>query len=662
MTVYTANPGDNLQTKVSALVAGDTLQLNDGVYNTSPGLNVSGINGAAGNVITIKAVNEGNVILDGLSTFAPFFVTNASYVTFQGLRAQNSVSNVIYLFSGIGSGNGPLDHITLQRCTAHGSGTQNSHCFSISQNTGQAPPSALTNILIEDCASEAPGRYMFVAYHCDTVIFRRCYGYWHSIQDTLNEPRAPFSVYGSKNVTIENCIGLGCLPYQTETFNNSFTACWHTTDDTVNYPCDNTKVYGSIFYNNWEGWWVNDSAGTSLLFQDCYFETPLDTDTWTNQAKGDGFSVNSGYTAPKTATIQNCVFRNSVQGWIKRTAGDTPTLTIKNNLIIGNTTGMVNDPGHTSCGFFGNTPNGTTLVASDIAADPLFDTATYGRGAACFVSNGSPYKGAGAAGADIGCHILYQYINGVLGSTPLWPWPMEARIQNELARSPTYTSGGGVWNSLVGLYPLATPYMLYGSAVANGTLASACTMVNAGGGVETSKLTVTGNGQVYAEIWSKGQGVAQTSFAAIPAPTGNGWIFFPGIAGTFQAGNWQVLGLTLSSVSTPTSLNVRFSRYRAGVYTTIGLATLTTGLQTAKKAYALSVAASAIALLIADGIYVDVWWGDNNTSVNGDNPTIYLATLATAGVLGDMQIVTPAMVTGATSHLIHADSLGGVYV
>lgn len=37
-----------------------------------------------------------------------------------------------------------------------------------------------------------------------------------------------------------------------------------------------------------------------------------------------------------------------------------------------------------------------------------------------WIPDGSPMKGAGAGGADIGANVLYEYSNGVLTSTPLW--------------------------------------------------------------------------------------------------------------------------------------------------------------------------------------------------------------------------------------------------
>jgi len=39
---------------------------------------------------------------------------------------------------------------------------------------------------------------------------------------------------------------------------------------------------------------------------------------------------------------------------------------------------------------------------------------------------------AGEGGQAIGCEIEYRYENGELTQQPLWPWPMQGRIEKEL--------------------------------------------------------------------------------------------------------------------------------------------------------------------------------------------------------------------------------------
>ncbi len=448
MTIYTANPGDALQTKAGALVQGDTLILNDGTYlttGTEHGLRVTGIHGTADYPITIKAANDGKAIIDGQNgsagNYEPIFVSDSSYVDFDGFVAQNSYGGVIDIYAGA-SGGGPVDHVTLRRITAHHAAAGN-HSIITSEF-------GATNILIEDCAGWGPGRYMFLAYHCNGVTFRRCFGYWNTIDNNINQPRVGLGIYGSQNVIEENCIGIHAFPTDANaadiTDSNYYDGLWHDSDDLINFPTNNVKHFGSIFYNNWEAFHANENVGTGLFIKDCYFEAPFMSSTKTNKLQGTGFFSGD----PFVNTAQNCTFRNNIEGYHQGIGGATTTIT--NGLFIGNNTAINGSPAHSSCDFFGNGALGTTLDGSDLTVDPGFAIATYGRGGALFISPTSPLKRAGIGGADIGCNILYRYQNGILTQVPLWPWPMEDRVMAELGISPTYAAQGGIWNTLDGLY------------------------------------------------------------------------------------------------------------------------------------------------------------------------------------------------------------------
>jgi hypothetical protein len=99
----------------------------------------------------------------------------------------------------------------------------------------------------------------------------------------------------------------------------------------------------------------------------------------------------------------------------------------------------------------GNTRIGVTPESTDKTGSPGYNTSTYGIGA--YLMPAPNFRGRGSGGAEIGAHITYEYVNGVLTSTPLWPWPMESRILADTGRSVTYASGGGIWKTLAGVYP-----------------------------------------------------------------------------------------------------------------------------------------------------------------------------------------------------------------
>src|SRR6266487_4064517 len=459
-STYYANPGDSLASKVNSLQPGDTLLLNDGVYY-SP-LTISGKQGTATAPITIKAVNDGKAIVDGsqiTATYTPpvFIGGGSAYIDVEGIVARNAPQsntdpnvneNVIYVYGNSNNTLGGADHITLRRITAYNAAPGNHHLFMISFGA--------TNVLVEDCAAWGDGRYRFIAYQADHVTFRRDWAYWDNITDTNTEPRSGFSVYGATNVTLENVIAINTISKQTD--DNYYTATWQTSANAP-WTTSNTTILGSMFYNNWEGWWVNGDTGVNTQFKDDYFDIQKLTGTYTTKPQGNGLmwgTTNGG-------SITNATFTNNVQGFYN-SHGAPPSLT--NTLFLNNPPAINNDPGHSYSDFYGNTSNGTALVATDKQVNPGYDTTTYGRGAYLFVPNNSPLKGAGANGADIGANIIYEYVDGQLTNTPLWPWPMEDRIMAEKGISVTYAANGGIWKTLSGIYsnttitstPTSTPF------------------------------------------------------------------------------------------------------------------------------------------------------------------------------------------------------------
>jgi hypothetical protein len=189
--------------------------------------------------------------------------------------------------------------------------------------------------------------------------------------------------------------------------------------------------------------------------------------------------------------------------------------------------------------------------------------------------------------------------------------------------------------------------VLYGSAVADTTLTTACLMATASGGVETSKVSnYTGTGN-FGEVWSKGTaGVAAVS--SIPAPTGHGWVYYPG-AGTFAAGNWALVLTYAAFANNQGNQTFRAYKLSGGVYTAIGTI-LFTATATAKTTYSpTAVSMPAVTTGASDGIYFDLWYQDN-TGAGGESATIYESTSSTAGVASDLQVTTSTFTAGGITN------------
>lgn len=421
----TVSPGDNLSQKISNLSPGDTLILNDGVYTGQ--LAADNIHGTATAPITIQAANDGKAIIDGggnTNYQAVLEVKDSSYVNVKGLVVHNGGNEVVGVYNS-------SDHITLQRITGYDAGKGNQHIFDVAYGP--------TNVVVEDCAGWGNGRYVFIAYHANNVVFRRTWAKWTAQSNFSPAPRSCYGVYGASDVILENTICWNAIPTSASD-TDYFTAQWQTTDGPTT---NNISYYGVMFYNNWEGLYVNDlSQSQNTKIVDSFFENNRLQGGFTlDRDHGDGIAwhISNG------GEVTNNTFVNNEKGF--QSNGAKPTLT--NNVFVGNDT--ASDVSDANGDLWKNKSNGSAS-SSDKQVDPGYDTTTYGMGAYLFIPQNSPLKAAGQSGSDIGANIIYEYENGQLTTTPLWPWPMEDRIKAETGHSVTWESGGGFWKTLNGVY------------------------------------------------------------------------------------------------------------------------------------------------------------------------------------------------------------------
>jgi hypothetical protein len=87
---------------------------------------------------------------------------------------------------------------------------------------------------------------------------------------------------------------------------------------------------------------------------------------------------------------------------------------------------------------------------TELEVDPGYDVARYGDGA--YLMPAPALMGLGEGGGDIGADVRYRLEDGVLTDVPLWPWPMEDRIDREQGVSVTYDSADGLFETLCDVY------------------------------------------------------------------------------------------------------------------------------------------------------------------------------------------------------------------
>ena len=461
-TVTTVNPGANLTTASNSLTAGNTLVLNDGTYSPSDitpmpsaGWYINGIHGTAANPIIIEAAHDGQATIDGSNDGQHYllWLRNSSHVTLCGFNIQNGQWDTVHI--GGDSAGGPAfpnsdSNITIERVIAKGAGyadqsdgTGNYHCFAVENNDYTTD----ANILLQDDAAWGQGcRYGFIAYHSNGVTFRRDYVYnnWIPQAAFTPAPRCGFADYGTTNATFENDVEYHNLPSQADA--NHYCGTWITTDDLTNYPETNGQWYGDVWYAHCDGI-ENPSGGSGNVFQDVVMDSPTNSVCNTDGTLDGQYQNNTVLSSSRGAgTWSNAVFADNGNVGLYNNNGATPSAV--NSTFVNGTNAVYGTVTHSYSDFYNNrvTPS---LSTGDVTTNPGYDTTTYGLGA--YLMPAPNLTGQGQSGADMGAHIICEYVNGSLTHTRLWPWPMESRIVSAMAVSPTYASSGGLWKTLSGV-------------------------------------------------------------------------------------------------------------------------------------------------------------------------------------------------------------------
>lgn len=173
-------------------IQGKTLCLLNGTYtsNTSMIAPTVGLNGTASARITVKALNDGAVTIDGQFARNPINVNNNSFFTFQGFDVRNSAGSA-FVMQNLSSNN-----IVQRVCAYNANPNGNFHVWSI-DNGG-------TN-LFEDVCGFGTGRTFFTQFDSSNNIFRRLWGEFESTQSTQYKATAQMN-YESNFTTVENSI------------------------------------------------------------------------------------------------------------------------------------------------------------------------------------------------------------------------------------------------------------------------------------------------------------------------------------------------------------------------------------------------------------------------------------------------------------------------
>jgi hypothetical protein len=358
---------------------GTSLCLLDGTYTDSGSMIAppAGLSGISGNPITVRALNDGAALIDGLSLYIPIRLQASDYWIIEGINAANSRADVVAIYGG-------SDHNIIRRVVAWDA--------RVDENTSVWDVWNSNYNLLEDVAGFGTGRKAFQIYDSSNNTIRRAWGMYNTYSGE-NNPNGTYSLtYQSFNIICENCIGtynqdVGFSPPNpigifVISRLNYYPAPW----------CSKSKFLGSIAYtlNN-----DNYNALGHLVSTAGHVEGDPDKDANLDCMTADNFVSYMGGSHPYQYVMDlNNPYNNN------------------------------NNPAPTSLLY----SHGTEVSSDGLVT--LGDKWIVTNRASGTTIEGVPniWNGAGTKGA----RVCYRYVDGALTSSPLWPWPMNQRIINAL--------------------------------------------------------------------------------------------------------------------------------------------------------------------------------------------------------------------------------------
>lgn len=385
--------------------AGDTVTMLDGTYTKTTIQPPSKVTGQPGNPITIRAQNDGQAIIDGQFVRQPVYTEYGGvdyHLVIEGIIARNSWKHA-YRLNG--------NHTTLRRVSGYNADTDvNGHVFAI---TGKYN-------LVEDCVASGTGRKMVMVFKGRYNTIRRCHADWR------------------------------------EWDGREWGSCWPWGDGLEFYSSSYNIMENSISYGHLP------RAGISLLSQGTNEEVRTDgnkvlgTMSILSGMKHDGTPMAWGDTRPQP-TKYTCV-RDFGAGagqlsglWVGASGGNLHDNLLQDIFVWGSARwGITSRMTGPNPSYSNNHINRATVFNNGL--DNIDKFGGIGAGAdqeelAHFASIENSiieniWTGSGFVNQNgEGARLTHRYVDGILTDKPLWPWPMEDRIKDELGYSVTCKMG-----------------------------------------------------------------------------------------------------------------------------------------------------------------------------------------------------------------------------
>ena len=423
-----ASPFRTFARAFSVMPGGARLFLLDGVYSSAAGtgtIHYSGTgsgqppSGIASQPTQVRALNPGRVSVGPL--FLGRSTRKDSYIYIAGITFQ---------------GGGQLyntSYVTVKDCGFHGPfgiGT-NDHAMGNSRN------------LIEDVWIWTAGeRIIAINYRAHENVWRRVVvrgdGCGTSACQGSGNPNVGITVYDSHDVSMQNVMVVDRILAPGDSPYSDFACAQHTADP--QYYLGRAEWLGIISLN---------SPDTGFYCEPDYVIAPtvsvVDAVAW--NARDDGFNLSRR----GSVTLRNLTSK-AFGGDAVRVAPELTSGTVLNVLVAGFGRYGVNSsitPSYVNVHGTGGAPyNQTSCGQGCYSQDPV------AGGSLKYITRiepGSFLKGRGASGGDIGANVVNRYGQdgarfgesgySAFTSTPLWPWPNEVRLRQEMCGDSGVTRG-----------------------------------------------------------------------------------------------------------------------------------------------------------------------------------------------------------------------------
>ena len=400
------------------LASGDKLIVCDGLYTNDNDYVENVASGTSDNYTEIVAENDFGVTIErGYRQYHPtIHLRSKHYVRIRGfiVHPQGTMDRSVYIG---GESDRSCSFIEIIRVGGQ---------YGIADGFSN-------HILYEECWAWGGANYHFQSYRSNNITYRRCFARHDERLDGDSKPiyasyvpQAAFCIYNTNDVIMENCIAIDGQQYS----NERPTDFQITANDYDERSSNNGRYYGCISLNatGSEKGDNPDYAQTVGFYLDVKYDA-IDTIyenciSW--GSSNTAFAINKG----TNTILRNCLM-SSLGSGLNNTTNSTNTI-VENAMIINNG-GYGVYRGDTDNSLFynnalGNSNNGTQLNSITIDPNLLYPVKIEATSAA---------KEDGKDGLDRGANVIYRYEKGILTTKPLWPFPNEDVIRNDI-----YTNEG----------------------------------------------------------------------------------------------------------------------------------------------------------------------------------------------------------------------------